>query len=917
MEKRPYKLAIMGASGVGKTVFLGSYFYANEKGMGKKYHVAPLLEHSAAASDKAEPELNSVQVVNELIGSLFKGSQIGTHKRLDMSMAVGDKMKVRLFDLPGGFTVDSTRWEDQKIKEDLETADGVIFFIPAWDTLHNYMECRKAGTPFSTAISQFIRNEKEDAKERKADIPIYFLFTKADMLQGGEKDITAEELLKHWKGLKASSQTGSERIFFKKGQFDKSFKVTALGTWLDENTPPKEEEYQPVNVVESMESLFDAMVQARRNRDRNSHLKKTALTTVTALAVFAAVLGTGYSVQKIRWNSAEKAMQLAVARGNYPDAINALDNFRAHRSLLGFSLPAFMSPGKDVDAQIDKLRFDYEADSYKELAGYIQIAKTTELPNSDSDSFKQGAQAVKNYLTNDTFAAIAPEHYAAVKQAEQYYAAGNIMSGTVKSLDDIQVILHQIDLVPENWREPLLKRIPAGVAVWRVALDKAAAAQEAETPGTGLQEYDTALSQLRALTNTLPMSDQIGKALKEQTDAIEQSRNAMADQFITAKIAEANSLTNTEEAIGLIEKLKHALPLSKAQKDRIQSAADKHYEALVSRWIDKKTDIEKLRGYLRQYPDMPEGARSLADNYIQRTAASQKEALRQGILSAKDMPDLLDKSKKANALYTGQQEFRTAIAQRFQELLIQDTKDTDDSIKENLENNDFENAITIITGRFEEVKKYSEKISAFCNVGGAVTNSMAEWKEQWLSNASSQNYHYLRAKFNSYGDSCSDTELRDFSQELKDFTILWPQAPQDNEILQVIHYVSSIRNGVNARLTVERAKVKIGTNTTFGSNLMIKVTAGSTTFATDNHNFSNKPEFNEDFDFKWSIDMAPVVMNFTNVNWILKNKELKEAQISVPCDGITGWKKLNGPHATPNKNIIVWLKVNGIPNCPW
>jgi GTPase SAR1 family protein len=915
MEKRPYKLAIMGASGVGKTVFLGSYFYANEKGMGKKYHVAPLLEKTAAASDKAEQELNSVQVVNELIGSLFKGSQIGTHKRLDMSMTVGDKMKVRLFDLPGGFTVDSTRWEDQKIKEDLETADGVIFFIPAWDTLHNYMECRKASTPFSTAISQFIRNEKEDAKERKADIPIYFLFTKADMLQGSEKDITAEELLEHWKGLKASSQTGSERTFFKKGQFDKSFMVTSLGTWLDENTPPTEEKYRPVNVVESMESLFDAMVQARRNRDRNSHLKKTALTTVTALAVFAAVLGTGYTVQKIRWNSAEKAMQLAVSRGNYPEAITALDNFRAHRSLLGFSLPAFMSPGKDVDAQIDKLRFDYEADSYKELAGYIQIAETTELPNSESDSFKQGAQAVKNYLTNDTFAAIAPAHYAAVKKAEQYYAAGNIMSGTVKSLNDIQVILTQIDVVPENWREPLLKRIPAGVAVWRVALDEAAAAQEAETPGTGLQEYDTALSQLRALTSTLPMSDQIKEALKEQIDGIEQSKSTMMDQFISTKIAEANRFANPEEAIALMEDLKLAHQLSDAQKDRIQSAADKHYEALVSRWIDEKTDIEKLRGYLRQYPTMPESAKSLADSYIQRVAATQKEALRQSILSAKNMSILLDKSKEANKNYSGQQEFRTAIAQRFQELLIRNTQNADDDIQESLGSNDFRNAKMIITNFSNEVNSNSVKISAFCDAGAA-TNSMAEWKEQWLSNASSQNYRYLRTKFNSYGDSCSSAELRDFSQELKDFTILWPQAPQDNEILQVIHYVSSIRNGVNARLTVERAKVNIGTNTTFGSNLMIKVMAGSTTFATDNHNFNNDPEFNEDFDFKWSIDMAPVVMKFTNVNWILENKELPE-QISVPCDGITGWKKLNGPHATPNKNIMVWLKVDGIPNCPW
>ena len=41
-----------------------------------------------------------------------------------------------------------------------------------------------------------------------------------------------------------------------KGKYDKSFLTTSLGDWLDPSTPPKNEDYHPINVIEPMEQMY-------------------------------------------------------------------------------------------------------------------------------------------------------------------------------------------------------------------------------------------------------------------------------------------------------------------------------------------------------------------------------------------------------------------------------------------------------------------------------------------------------------------------------------------------------------------------------------------------------------------------------------------------------------------------------------
>ena len=245
-RKQKYKLLIIGAWGSGKSTFLGSYFYSTVcRGLHKKY---PITINE-----------NSVRNVHSLVRNLFEKAVCGTDTFNDMSFRAGS-MEVELFDLPGGYTTDVEYWANG-VCEKLEDADGALFFISADDVVHNYPYFIATVPPFSLAI-QKLRAPKEGQNARK-DVPIYFLFTKGDLIRN-ERDengqpYTVEKL---WEmtgeGLRKCAQSGGSRLH-RKGRFDKSFLVTSLGDWPDAETPPKQSDYSPINVVEPMEQMFTDM----------------------------------------------------------------------------------------------------------------------------------------------------------------------------------------------------------------------------------------------------------------------------------------------------------------------------------------------------------------------------------------------------------------------------------------------------------------------------------------------------------------------------------------------------------------------------------------------------------------------------------------------------------------------------------
>ena len=173
MEK--YKIAIMGATGVGKTVFLGSYF-------NMVFNVA--VEGGQQRRPISVKQQKSVDRIAEIIATLFERRKAvqGTAERTDFSFCVDSlNMDVTLFDVPGGYTQDIDRWIETEIAPDLRTANGVLFFLSGEDLIHHPEKLLKDNMVFARAIS-LVRENQGRKWEGRQDVPITFIFTKGDTI---------------------------------------------------------------------------------------------------------------------------------------------------------------------------------------------------------------------------------------------------------------------------------------------------------------------------------------------------------------------------------------------------------------------------------------------------------------------------------------------------------------------------------------------------------------------------------------------------------------------------------------------------------------------------------------------------------------------------------------------------------------
>ena len=277
MEK--YRIAIVGATGVGKTVFLGSYFNM------MLFNVA--FEGGQQRRPISVKEQASVDKISEIIATLFEQRKLvlGTAERMDFRFCVDSlDMDVTLFDVPGGYTQDMDRWIETDFVPDLRTADGILFFLSGEDLIHHLEKLLKDNMGFVRAIS-LVRGSQGGSRKGRRDVPITIIFTKGDTIPDVDvKTLQAKIAPLFQVACQDREDAGLllKRLFkkglFKKGKHVKCFKSTAMGKWPDPLTPPRD--YQPENVVEPMEALYEAMHRVRRQHRRR---KLGAAVAVAAL----------------------------------------------------------------------------------------------------------------------------------------------------------------------------------------------------------------------------------------------------------------------------------------------------------------------------------------------------------------------------------------------------------------------------------------------------------------------------------------------------------------------------------------------------------------------------------------------------------------------------------------------------------
>ena len=429
MEK--YKIAIMGATGVGKTVFLGSYF-------NMVFNVA--FEGGQQRRPISVKEQASVDKIAEIIATLFEQHKpvLGTAERTDFSFCVDSlDMDVTLFDVPGGDTQDMDRWIETKIAPDLKTANGVLFFLSGEDLIHHPEKLLKDNMVFARAIS-LVRENQGRKWEGRQDVPITFIFTKGDTIP----DVDVKTLQAKIASLfQAACQDREDaglllKRLFKKGLFQKGkhvqcFKTTAMGKWPDPQTPPLD--YEPKNVVEPMEKLYEAMCKTKTEY-RYKRLKVAASIAALCFLVF---LGGCWSFDFWRWNRALKDYERSLERREYLSALAVLDAF-ADRYVFPEPLPLypdFLRPGRGTEALRQSVYQQYEGDLYAGIEPFLKDAELFSSEEASKDvvpvpagtaegarAFLETAERARTYLERPEFREAQPERYLRVLNARGFFA---------------------------------------------------------------------------------------------------------------------------------------------------------------------------------------------------------------------------------------------------------------------------------------------------------------------------------------------------------------------------------------------------------------------------------------------------------------------------------------------------------------
>lgn len=255
----PYKIAVLGASGVGKTYFFASYFYATRHTKLDKKYSAPSIQKG-----------RSEAFVRDFEKALFSPHTFpGTENIQDISFIIKelDNATVELCDLPGGYTTNSDNDAFNDTVNSLKDATGVMIFFRARDVY--YLDTPKQSTAFDEHVRHYanLLGKLPTAQDRGIAIPVYFIFTQGDRLGGDQ--VNEQDLLKHMGSNAEDLCKLAKKIG---GQAPKPFLVQALGRWTGKNynTPPIPRVTPPLMSSKRWNSCLTICGKHERKRIKNS-----------------------------------------------------------------------------------------------------------------------------------------------------------------------------------------------------------------------------------------------------------------------------------------------------------------------------------------------------------------------------------------------------------------------------------------------------------------------------------------------------------------------------------------------------------------------------------------------------------------------------------------------------------------------
>ena len=901
MNKK-YKIAIMGETKVGKTVFLASYFYQAFSGR-VKYPVI-------IKNQKTDDEIR--RIINRLFSEHKKVE--GTQERIDFSFSIDSLgMDIELFDLEGGFTSNRDNWDIHEVSDDLASADGLMLFISGYDVMNDHLGSIRISSFMTDAISR-VREHKEGNIKGRSDVPIWCIFTKCDKIPDIPVEMLEEKMSSLLQAAKKEHKFGNmltEKVY-KKGSYVKSYATQAMGKWQDDNTPPLD--YKPVNVVEPMEELFETMTTSR-----SSYFKKLGMVLtfgVTALLMAGGVFlfWRDYS----EWQNFSHEIMNASDNRNYDLAISALNNYTEPYSLL----PQFIriNRSNNLKELRNKVYTDYERIAYAPLDSALSKINYNILPDVD-EVFIETSENVHKYLSVSYFAEINPEHYERIHNSAWYFSAGQLLNPSIQNAspdDQIQIIIRCLNYeAPASWKDRIQNRVETLLRHWCDTIPANAAPSD----------YNRYINQANALLYhpnlSIELSDYINNQLSTWHREMDESWRQLGEKWVK----EAYDLPPEDGVRVLAGHMSDRL--NPTVEKMLKEAESNLYNNIANRALaDYADDIEALRALLGKFPAMTDDAQEKIQAQVAVLVGIKQEQTINDIRSAKSIVDLaaIARSLGGEAKIG---EIAKTIESVLQNLIDKEFNKIDTQVRYMVIHNSFAEAKQYLTDESNalkrDIRRLANEDSSSVYIKGLdakITELMDEFMKYHLN--------FCKQSFTSRKNTKSKREIAACINDLNEFITLWTgsrSSEQWNEVRRVIDFLETIQGGIKGNLIIVEGNFEAAVESwlsnaagswyTFDTNpdMQIKVTINQTTYSSKVIDDRKQPVFNFTIPITWSVEMETIEFKGIDVDIISDNDIFTQ---QVDPSGFKGYERLTGRLQDSGNSLVIRFEpMIGIPKCPW
>ena len=882
MNKK-YKIAVMGATGVGKTVFFGSYFnLVTNLGRGTR----PIMVKSQS----------SVNRITELITQLFKKHEVvqGTSERVDFSFSVDSLgMDVELFDIPGGFTQDMDAWVENKILPDLQRADGALFFISGEDLVKYPERVLKDNLVFARAISKIREHKSGDLKGR-SDVPIWFIFTKGDTIPDVSLDTLKEKNSALFKAAEKSQDQGNwlEKTAYKKGKYVNAYKSQSIGKWESPQSVPRD--YQPDMVIEPMEDLFEAMVHSRSAHGRT--LRK--IIAALALTVFAVLEGGVYYYDISQWRGMQERVDRLRTEGRYEQALQEVDAFSSPSWLL-----SFFRAEKKLPTLREELYRAYEAAVYAPIKAALEAVDEEKAPDA-SPAFLEDAEKVKRYLSVAHFAEIQPQHYEQAKRKAWYFNLGRLLNLDSQiqnaSPDELfNAILDSLNYdIPESWQGNIQARIDSGLRRWVgiLSLD------------VGPEEFDAYINKAEQLTDHPKLSS-------DSKDYLNAQKKSWVEKKLDTLIQRASALS-PEEGVALLERHKSAF--GSIDQAKLEDALEKHYAALVEQALKKDAnDADSLQKLLDRYPAMPSGVRDKLEGRVASIREKQRQEWLGNLHASKNIKEIVGE------VLSIEEKDKDNLQQQGIDLL-------EKRIEMEVENIRSDASRAVLRKDFSEGKQEAQKAlnelreAILPLKADSLSTLIKEREETLMKDLEGKHLADCREDFTRRRNTRDRRDVAECRKRLDAFLELWPDSTEREEVKKVRDFLNVIQGGVKGKLNVVKGTFSDAKDGYFDfwmktPDIFVTVSMGDKeifrTQTVKGDGKTSECKFNEGVEMTWAVDTPQITFKVFDED-LLMNDELITWQTTP--SGFMGYKELQQRTLEGAYYLTIDFKPSvTIPECPW